>query len=173
MYTLRGTLLSILGRSSWELVQAISWGNFALGAFATLALWGQKPRSEIELDLRFGITVAAGLFLSPHLNPQDGLLMGLSALWLYGTVHDEPMRRRGLGAVMVLSPLFFLLGETILGGALRDWDSHHRNTSVRRMESEGMAFDARCYPRTHLKTLHVMRKQARCTKPWKVANRRS
>lgn len=118
MYNLRGTLLSILGRSSWELVQAISWGSFALGAFAMLALWGQKPRSEVELDLRLGITVAAGLFLSPHLNPQDGLLMGLSALWLYGAVRDEPMHRRALGAVMVLSPLFFLLGETILGGRL-------------------------------------------------------
>ncbi|MFN3929959.1 MAG: glycosyltransferase family 87 protein, partial [Thermoflexus sp.] len=118
MYNLRGTLLSILGRSSWELVQAISWGSFALGALATLALWGQKPRSEVELDLRWGITVAVGLFLSPHLNPQDGLLMGLPALWLYGAVRDGPRCRRWLGAMMVLSPLFFLLGEAILGGRL-------------------------------------------------------
>jgi hypothetical protein len=86
MWNLRGTLALLLGREQAQLINVIALTGFALGMLLTAFLWrrGWSPTAPAQdVAARFGLTVALGLLLSPHLNPHDDLLLIVPAVLAY------------------------------------------------------------------------------------------
>lgn len=116
MVNLRGMLFNVLGPDAWDWVQGMAWLGLIAGALLTMAIWRKiSVASQQAMDLHMGWTILAGLFLSPHLNPQDGLLMGLPALWLYSALRETRASRHAFSAIAALSPTVFFLEEVLTG----------------------------------------------------------
>lgn len=116
MYNLRGALFTLLGPEAWEEIQIAAWAMLGIGIGLTLIAWWKiGPAGGPLLNLHLGWTVLAGLLLSPHLNPQDGLLVGLPALWLYQGMRGTRGSHRAFATIAVLSPAVFFFGEALIG----------------------------------------------------------
>ncbi|MDW8065762.1 MAG: glycosyltransferase family 87 protein [Anaerolineae bacterium] len=112
MYNLKGVLTVALGTEAWGWIQGITWGALWIGALGVLTGWAATglPRGP-RMDLQLGLTVTAGLFLSPHLNPQDALLIALPALWLANARRSIGQPDRAFEAVAAGSPAALFISD--------------------------------------------------------------
>ncbi len=119
MYNLRGTLTLHLGYPQAALINAITWLAFGSAMLLVGWLWWRAPYPASPLwELQWSLTLGLTLFFSPHLNPQDGWLMVLMAVWLDEAL-DRAGRPRGVWTLFaLLAPLACLVGEFAVGGSL-------------------------------------------------------
>ena len=80
---------------------AASLAGLAAGAALTFILW-RRRRSPPELLAAF--TISSGLFLSPHLNIQDGLSLAVPATLLYGYLRRNNLPRRAFACFAIGVP---------------------------------------------------------------------
>jgi hypothetical protein len=111
MMNVRGVLTRLVGsRLSIEGVYAISTGLWLI-VMAALAFVLSHRRAARRVDLRadFALTMAAALFFSPHLFPQDALLWVVS-LSLYGAwLRDNSPHAERFQLFIGLWPLLFIV----------------------------------------------------------------
>ncbi len=119
MYNLRGTLTLWLGYGQATWIGRLTWLGFGVAALLVAWLWLRAPRPATPVwELQWAVTLGLTLFFSPHLNPQDGWLMVLPALWLDEALRRAHRPRRGWTVLALLAPLACLVGEFALGGRL-------------------------------------------------------
>jgi hypothetical protein len=119
MYNLKGMLTVFLGNERGGLINAVSQGMFLAVGSLILILWAvPRQPSEGFLELRYAITILAGLFFSPHLNPQDGLILTLPALLFYLYLRKHNLPYKLFAVIALLSPVIFLLSEFALTSKL-------------------------------------------------------
>lgn len=92
MWNLRGTLTLILGRGDAGLINVLGYLGLGVGVVATAFLWRRGMRhngGEADQALRFSLTIVLTLFFSPHLNPQDDILVVVAAILAYGALQGS------------------------------------------------------------------------------------
>ncbi|WP_376790009.1 glycosyltransferase family 87 protein [Thermoflexus sp.] len=123
MINLKGMLARIyppIGGDRGMWINGLSALGLAIGAFATVMLWRRPWRpGKPDFDLRFGVTFAMGLFLSPHANPQDGLLIALPGVLVYRFLQipsrARPMMRQAFEWIAIAFPGLWLAERFIIG----------------------------------------------------------
>jgi hypothetical protein len=119
MYNLKGFLTAALGPKFGHLINRISWAGFIFFMGLVLLLWKSKwDPHHPAFELRFGFTVLAGLLFSPHLNPQDGLILVFPALLFYIYLKQRKKGEKTLAAFLLLCPLLFVISEYTIGSSL-------------------------------------------------------
>ncbi|WP_322800533.1 glycosyltransferase family 87 protein [Thermoflexus sp.] len=126
MINLKGLLARLyppIGGDKGAWVNGLSALGLAIGAFATLMLWRSPWRpGEPDFDLRFGLTFAMGLFLSPHANPQDGLLIALPGVLVYRFLRipsgARPMMRQAFEGIAIAFPGLWLAERFTIGSSM-------------------------------------------------------
>lgn len=120
MINLKGLLTRLLGpaRSGW--INGLSALGLALGIIAMAMLWRRPRRREDgDFERRLSGTLAMGLFLTPHANPQDGLLIALPGLLLYSFLRAssgaDSRAREVFEGIAVIFPMLWLAERFALG----------------------------------------------------------
>jgi hypothetical protein len=111
MSNFKGLLSRTLGGDSAQTINALTYGFFFLSIVLTLLLW----KAELSFDLSMAFTVLLNMFFSPHLNPQDTLLLAAPAILLYLHLRRRRLAHRPLAALAVAYPLLFW-GLFLAGG---------------------------------------------------------
>jgi hypothetical protein len=113
MYNLRGGLTTLLSRERAVVINLVSTLSLAAAALVIFLLWLHSPQSDTpEFELRLAFTLALGLFTSPHLNPQDGLLYLAPGVFFYDYLRrTESISRKLFAAFSLLCPIFILFTE--------------------------------------------------------------
>ncbi len=121
MINLKGLLARLLGPTHSAWVNGLSVLGLILGVIAMAVLWRRPGRREDgDLERRLSGTLAMGLFLTPHANPQDGLLIALPGLLFYSFLRassgaDSRAREVFEGIAVIFSGLWlaerFALGS--------------------------------------------------------------
>lgn len=76
MHNIKGMLTSIFGGNQANIINSISFAAFILMLFLVFLLWrGNRDPNLSEYDLIFSLSMSLGILFSPHLNPQDSLLL--------------------------------------------------------------------------------------------------
>jgi hypothetical protein len=76
MHNLKGVITSILGGNQVSLINTISFAAFILMLFFVFFLWwGNLDTYTLEFELKFSLSMTLAILFSPHLNPQDSLLL--------------------------------------------------------------------------------------------------
>jgi hypothetical protein len=119
MVNLKGTLTRLLGPGHGVWINALSALGLALGMVAIVALGrGSRPAGEADFDRRFSGAMAMGLFLSPHVNPQDGLLLALPGIAGYAYLRRACPASgllRAFEGIALGFPLLWLIERFALG----------------------------------------------------------
>jgi hypothetical protein len=111
MSNFKGLLSRTLGGGDAHLINALTYAFFILAIALTLLLW----RAELNFDLSIAFTILLNLFFSPHLNPQDTLLLAAPATLLYLYLRRRRLPHKALAALAVAyMPLFW--GMFLTGG---------------------------------------------------------
>jgi len=79
---------------------------------------GSRPAGEADFDRRFSGAMAMGLFLSPHANPQDGLLLALPGIAGYAYLRRACPASgflRAFEGIALGFPLLWLIERFALG----------------------------------------------------------
>ena len=119
MYNLKGTLALMLGNSRGSLINLVSLVAFAGMAIVTILIWRGPWRIEAPaFELRMALTILLGLLFSPHLNPQDGLVLVAPALLFYSYRRECNLPREAYAAFVLVCPILFLVGEFLIGDRL-------------------------------------------------------
>jgi hypothetical protein len=112
MYNLKGTLALILGNDQSVLINHVSYA--ALMAVCALTFWLWHNRWQLDdprFELRMALTMLLGLIFSPHVNPQDGLMLVAPATLFYSYLRQHDLRRRAYAAFILSCPVVFLISE--------------------------------------------------------------
>jgi hypothetical protein len=119
MVNLKGTLTRLLGPGHSAWINALSALGLALGMVAIVALRrGSRPAGEADFDRRFSGAMAMGLFLSPHANPQDGLLLALPGIAGYAYLRGARPASgllRAFEGIALGFPILWLIERFALG----------------------------------------------------------
>ncbi|GBD08648.1 hypothetical protein HRbin22_00889 [Candidatus Thermoflexus japonica] len=120
MINLKGLLARLLGPTRHAWVNGLSALGLALGVLAMGMLWRRPWRGEDgDFERRLSGTFAMGLFLTPHANPQDGLLIALPGLLFYRFLQAAPeggtRTGRTFERVAVIFPMLWLAERFALG----------------------------------------------------------
>jgi hypothetical protein len=119
MVNLKGVLTRLLGPGHSAWINALSALGLALGMIAIVALGrGSRPAGEADFDRRFSGAMAMGLFLSPHANPQDGLLLALPGIAGYAYLRGARPASglpRAFEGIALGFPLLWLIERFALG----------------------------------------------------------
>ena len=119
MVNLKGALTRLLGPGHGAWINGLSALGLALGGIAIVALGqGSRPAGEADFDRRFSGALALGLFLSPHANPQDGLLLALPGISGYAYLrraHPASGILRVFEGIALGFPLLWLIERFALG----------------------------------------------------------
>ena len=119
MYNLKGVLTLLLGNEQGLMINQISLGALLLVALVTFLIWrGPWRPNAPDFELRMALTLLLGLLFSPHLNPQDGLLLVAPAALFYAYLRQRQLPRRAYAVFVLSCPLLFLIAEAALGGKL-------------------------------------------------------
>jgi hypothetical protein len=119
MYNLKGTLSLIFQQENLNWINVVSYASMAAGILVVIWMWGIVRRSgDQEIELPLAITTVLGLLLSPHLNPQDGLILIFPALLFYKYLRDHGLNKKIFAVVASVTPAIFLLSEFTIGGSL-------------------------------------------------------
>jgi hypothetical protein len=119
MPNLKGLLSRTLGGDGVQAINALTYTFFFLSIILTLFLW----RAGLSFDLSMALTILLNLFFSPHLNPQDTLLLAAPALLLYLYLRRRRLPHKPLAALAAAYPplfwaLFLAGGRFGLGGEI-------------------------------------------------------
>jgi hypothetical protein len=118
MYNLKGTLALLLGNEQKTAINAISLAAFLLSILFVILLWsGRWQPEEASFELRLAITILMGILFSPHVNPQDGLLIVMPALLFYIYLRENNLPGHAYAGFVLLCPLVFLLSEFVVAGS--------------------------------------------------------
>ena len=108
MWNVRGTLALLLGPDATDTASGLSWLLFAGGMAGVAWLWRAGWRSDTDpadRALRYGLTIAVTLLVSPHLNPHDDALLIVAVPLAYGALRGSGLGRLvGVGAAA--APVF-------------------------------------------------------------------
>lgn len=111
MSNFKGLLSRTLGGDSAQAINVITYAFFFLSVVLTLLLW----KAKLSFDLSMAFTILLNTFFSPHLNPQDALLLAAPALLLYLHLRARRLPHRPLVAMAVVyTPLYW--GLFLVGG---------------------------------------------------------
>lgn len=118
MWNLRGTIAMLVGpeRATAEAdaintVALVVW----VGGLIGIALWWSRRTwdpASLRYQLGFALTIVLGMLLSPHLNPQDGLLLVPAGALAYGVIREQPSGR-AFGTLLFAAPFLVLLGNPL------------------------------------------------------------
>lgn len=103
MSNLKGLLSRTLGGESAQTINVLTYAFFLLSFVLTLLLW----RARLSFELSMAFTILLNLFFSPHLNPQDTVLLNAPALLLYLHLRRRRLAYKPLAALAVLYPPVF------------------------------------------------------------------
>jgi hypothetical protein len=104
MSNLKGLLSRTLGGGdNAQTINALTYAFFLLSFVLTLLLW----RARLSFELSMAFTILLNLFFSPHLNPQDTVLLNAPALLLYLHLRRRRLAYKPLAALAVLYPPVF------------------------------------------------------------------
>jgi alpha-1,2-mannosyltransferase len=118
MWNVRGTMTMLVGpdaaATNATTINAIAIAVWIIGLVG-IALWWSRERwdqASARFQLAFALTIIFGMLLSPHLNPQDGLLLVPAGALAYGVIRTE---RSGppFGALLVAAPFLILVSNPI------------------------------------------------------------
>lgn len=120
MHNLKGLLLGWFGDTSAPLIRQISGLGLVLGSALTIWLWrGRWQPAAITFAPRFALTVLIGVFFSPHLYPQDSIVLLAVAVLFYSYLRQQrPTHLRSYAIFVLLCPLLFLLSRFVIGTSL-------------------------------------------------------
>jgi hypothetical protein len=113
MSNFKGLLSRTLGSDRAQAINALTYTFFFFSVALTLLLW----RAELSFDLSMSFTILLNLFFSPHLNPQDTLLLAAPALLLYLYLRRRRLTHKPLAALAAAYPPLFW-GLFLTGGRL-------------------------------------------------------
>ena len=117
MSNFKGLLSRTLGGDSARAINALTYTFLVLSVALTLLLW----RAGLSFDLSMAFTILLNLFFSPHLNPQDTLLLAAPAILLYLYLRRRRLPHKPLAVLAVAyPPLFwglFLTGRRFEAGS--------------------------------------------------------
>jgi Glycosyltransferase family 87 len=103
MSNLKGLLSRTLGGGSAQVINALTYAFFLLSIALALLLW----RARLSFELSMAFTILLNLFFSPHLNPQDTVLLAAPAVLLYLYLRRRRLAYKPLAALAVLYPPVF------------------------------------------------------------------
>ena len=117
MWNLRGTLALWVGpvvdAAEAATINVIALAAQLGGVLAVAALWWRTwDPSSSAFAMRFSVTIALGLLLSPHLNPHDAVVLIPAGAIAYGAIRDRSWGPR-VGVVLFAAPFFILLTNPI------------------------------------------------------------
>jgi hypothetical protein len=116
---LKWTLALLLGNEQEAGINAISLLAFGLSILFVIFLWsGRWQPGDPNFELPMAITTLLGMLFSPHVNPQDGLLIVMPALLFYIYLRENAYFKRVYAVFVLLCPLVFLLWEFSIGSEL-------------------------------------------------------
>ncbi len=114
MYTLRGTLASILGNAGHPVVGIASLVGLAASSVVVAWLWWEGRAERTDVELRIAFSLFLGLLFSLHAYPQDTVLAVVPCM-LFGSYLQRSARRAALlTRFLVLVPGLFWVTERIL-----------------------------------------------------------
>jgi hypothetical protein len=106
MSNFKGLLSRTLGGENAQAVNALTYAFLLLSVALTLLLW----RAALSLDLSMAFTILLNLFFSPHLNPQDTVLLAAPAILLYLYLRRRRLPHKPLAALAaVYTPVYWAL----------------------------------------------------------------
>jgi hypothetical protein len=112
MYNLKGTLALILGNDQSVLINRISYAVLMAACVLTFWLWHKRWQpDDPSFELQMALTILLGLMFSPHVNPQDGLMLIVPATLFYTYLRQRDLRRRTYAAFVLICPAIFLISE--------------------------------------------------------------
>jgi alpha-1,2-mannosyltransferase len=115
MYNLKGALTSLLGSQRGHLINLLSAIALLLASAATLSIWRRRESNDPSFDLRMALTILLGVLFSPHLYPQDSLMLVVPAALVYGYLRERDGSRRTFAAFAMSCPLLFAISDSIVG----------------------------------------------------------
>jgi hypothetical protein len=119
MYNFRGMLAILMGKEQATAINLIS--TLALIGSIVFIVWlwrgSWQPESPV-FSLRLALTLILGLLFSPHVNPQDGVLLIPPAALFYDYLYRRGLPRRVYAGFVTLCPWIFLVSEFTIGGSL-------------------------------------------------------
>ena len=125
MANLRGVLFIIVGPDYQDAVYRVALVGLAASLVLIFVLWrrGWRP-CEWDFDLRMAATLLISMFASPHLNPQDDLLLIGAAALLYGhSRRGDGVDARPFVAVLLAAPSVYIV-IALLGLLESTWTWH-------------------------------------------------
>jgi hypothetical protein len=119
MYNLKGSLYLISGGRGASIINAASYASLACAAIFIFGLWWfVYPRSRQNFHLYMALTSLLGLIFSPHLNPQDALLLVFPAVMFCIHLRERKLPASGFAAFASVCPIIFLAAEFGIGSRL-------------------------------------------------------
>ena len=116
MYNIRGTLTLWLGGHQEVLLTRLTWLVVAVAVGAVAWLWWRRWHpGTLDFTIRLALTITLGVLVSPHLNPHDSVLLVVPAILGYLGQRQLAKLQVVFTAVMVISPLLFLLSSLYVG----------------------------------------------------------
>jgi|GEM_PF-725064 len=110
MANVRGLLYMALGPGHQDALNGVALAALLFAAALMFLLWrrGWHPH-DADFDLKLAATLLLGMFASPHLNPQDDLLLIGAAALLYGHTRRARLDAQTFIALLIASPSLYLI----------------------------------------------------------------
>jgi hypothetical protein len=115
MYNLKGALSIIFQQSNLEWINAVSYGSLIACILLVGWIWANVVKEKTFIELPLAITALLGLVFSPHLNPQDGLLIIFPALLFYKHLRRGNASIKPYAVFCSVSPAVFFAAEFVIG----------------------------------------------------------
>ncbi len=115
MYNFKGALTSLLGNDRGILINLLSTIALLVASAFTLAIWRPAAWNDRCFDLRIALTILLGILFSPHLYPQDCLMLVVPAALIYAHLRDRGLPLRAYAALAMSCPLLFAISDSIIG----------------------------------------------------------
>ncbi len=118
MYNFKGALTSLMGGQRGNLINLLSAIALLMASAATLSIWRRTRSNDPSFDLRMALAILLGILFSPHLYPQDSLMLVVPAALVYGHLRERDGPRRAFAALAMSCPLLFAISDSIVGERL-------------------------------------------------------
>ena len=123
MWNVRGTIAMLVGPDraavQADVINTIALVVWIVGLIGIAVWWSRRTwdPAASRFQLGFALTILLGMVLSPHLNPQDGLLLVPAGALAYGAMREE---RSGpaFGTLLVAAPFLILMTNPISANAV-------------------------------------------------------
>ncbi len=114
MYNLRGLCTGVLDGRFADAGDTLGLVGFLISIVSTLCLWWDWEGGLPDFDLRMSATLLMAVFLSPHVNPQDGVLLVVPALLFWHYLRRVGRHSQLFGAIALACPALFWVTERFL-----------------------------------------------------------